>query len=299
MPRTSKSTHPISKLRAILGLAQAKQSISQAKFAKLIGCSASAIESIEMANRRLKVSDDLADRIQAATGADPDSVKKSRGYPNDYNGRPYNLWSWMSWQMRQKRINNYSEANLSRLFVTLEVFVEAAKKKGKLFQFLLALQKAASKASRDLEIDKAANEIAIKKDINLKEGFLPPWNAADHIKYTYDESMKTSRNIILDQIEELESLEKPDLKVIRSTPLDIQFHSLRKRLADNDSYFALSTEERIEYQKAQLRSQIVFNKKKIRTLTKKQNINLFGMQIESAEENIIKAERELILLSKP
>src|SRR5450432_719659 len=70
MPRKPRFNHPVRQVRTCLGH-------SQSAFAKLIGCSAVAVERIE--NGKLQLSVQLANTILEATGADPVSLLAGRG----------------------------------------------------------------------------------------------------------------------------------------------------------------------------------------------------------------------------
>src|SRR5664280_67873 len=69
MPRKPRFIHPVRQVRTCLGH-------SQPSFAKLIGCSAVAIQRIE--NGTLQLSPKLANSIMEATGADPVSLRAGR-----------------------------------------------------------------------------------------------------------------------------------------------------------------------------------------------------------------------------
>jgi DNA-binding XRE family transcriptional regulator len=86
MPKKPKINHPVRQVRICLGH-------TQASFAKLIGCSAIAIQRIE--NGSLKLSPKLAYAIAEATSVDPQTLLKGAGTPVlDRLGQPYSKESF-------------------------------------------------------------------------------------------------------------------------------------------------------------------------------------------------------------
>ncbi|MCX6904154.1 MAG: helix-turn-helix transcriptional regulator, partial [Verrucomicrobia bacterium] len=81
MPRKPRFIHPLRQLRACLGL-------TQTAFARLIGCSAPAIQRIE--NGTMPMSHRIAQNILQATGANPTELRAGRkGKALDIFGNPY------------------------------------------------------------------------------------------------------------------------------------------------------------------------------------------------------------------
>ena len=177
--------------------------------------------------------------------------------------------------------------------------MEAAKKKGKLFQFILGLQNAMIKTARDLEIEKTANEIAIKDDINLKEAFLPPWDAPFFIRYSFDEYMKISKNSAEQQIRDLEKFSKAQKNTTHSEKIRKTRARLNREIDGYDRYFSLSVSERIKYQKARLRKKIISYKRILVNLQKESENMYVKHRISATKRHIQEREKELLLLTKP
>ena len=91
MPKQPKFIHPVRAVRQAVSKAQGKH-LSQPAFANLVGTSAATIQSIELG--RLTPSVELANRICAATGAEPQSLLKRDGKARDIFGRSYSPESW-------------------------------------------------------------------------------------------------------------------------------------------------------------------------------------------------------------
>jgi transcriptional regulator with XRE-family HTH domain len=76
--------HPVAVLRILLGL-------DQQDFAKLIGCSVSTVQSIELGPGRMPLSPEMAMLITDKTGIDPDWLMAGdpSATPVGVNGKPY------------------------------------------------------------------------------------------------------------------------------------------------------------------------------------------------------------------
>ncbi len=89
MPRPPVISHPLRELRRHLG-------VSQAAFGQLIGVSPHTILSVE--NGRLKMSERLARRIEAVSGADAAELRKGLdGRLINRRGRPYTRADFEAW----------------------------------------------------------------------------------------------------------------------------------------------------------------------------------------------------------
>jgi DNA-binding XRE family transcriptional regulator len=86
MPKRPKFIHPVRAVRLTVGDAL-DRTLTQPAFARMVGVSASTIQSIELG--RLRVSRDLANRICLVTGVDPESIMKEVGAPVALHGGPF------------------------------------------------------------------------------------------------------------------------------------------------------------------------------------------------------------------
>jgi DNA-binding XRE family transcriptional regulator len=123
MPRKPRFIHPVRQVRTCLGH-------SQPSFAKLIGCSAVAVQRIE--NGQLQLSSKLANSILEATGADPCSLLAGRdAKAMDMRGREYTKEAYNFYRSvlpcDEKELKNL----LMKIFHQLQLLFIASNRGGK------------------------------------------------------------------------------------------------------------------------------------------------------------------------
>jgi transcriptional regulator with XRE-family HTH domain len=125
MPKKPKFNHPLRKVRKAIGL-------SQAGFARLLGCSTPTIHAVENGKR---ISRTLEARIYVETGANTQELSKGRkGKCLDQNGQPYSTDFYQCWKTKKE---GYDKSSALKDF---EALLEDALRLGKLPDVLVEAQ---------------------------------------------------------------------------------------------------------------------------------------------------------------
>ena len=148
MPIRPRHSHPLRLIRTILGK-------TQTQFGLLVGVSAITIKRIE--NGNLALSDSLAARISAATGAlQVELLKGSKGKAQGIDGRPYTLEIFQRWN----QFWNHASPEQARCraeelteFVKLICVASASGPRSNLRSVVTALGSAMNSICRDYGLD--------------------------------------------------------------------------------------------------------------------------------------------------
>ena len=146
MPKQPKINHPVRQVRTCLGH-------TQAGFAKLVGCSAIAIQRIE--NGSLKLSPKLAHAIAEATKAAPESLLKGPGTAAlDALGQPYTRESFQQLTALLPMTDDELRHDLDSLIRYLELLLIASNRAGtsKTLGVNAAVQAAFAKIADDFNL---------------------------------------------------------------------------------------------------------------------------------------------------
>lgn len=146
MPKKPKIDHPVRQVRTCLGH-------TQPSFAKLVGCSAIAIQRIE--NGSLKLSPKLAHSIAEATNADPFTLLKGPGTPVlDRLGKAYSKGSYNFYRDVVPMTDNELAHYMHTLRRYLQLLLLASNRGGrfKTYGVNAALQDAFEKIAADFDL---------------------------------------------------------------------------------------------------------------------------------------------------
>jgi transcriptional regulator with XRE-family HTH domain len=157
MPRKPRFIHPVRQVRTCLGY-------SQPAFAKLIGCSAAAVQRIE--NDKLPLSRKLANSILEATGADPVTLRAGReAKAMDMMGKEYTKQSLEFYRgvlpCTEKELKFY----LHKSIQYLELLLIASNRSNQIKTYAVnaAIQDSFQKIADDFSLEKPIHNFLIEK----------------------------------------------------------------------------------------------------------------------------------------
>jgi DNA-binding XRE family transcriptional regulator len=157
MPRKPRFIHPVRQVRTCLGH-------SQPSFAKLIGCSAVAVQRIE--NGKLRLSRKLANSIMEATGADPVSLRAGReAKAMDMMGCEFSKRSYEFYKHALPCDEKEWKFLLVKIFHQLQLLFGASNRGGKYKTYAVnaALQEAMTKIADDFNLTDSIRNYLIEK----------------------------------------------------------------------------------------------------------------------------------------
>jgi transcriptional regulator with XRE-family HTH domain len=156
MPRKPRFIHPVRQVRTCLGH-------SQPSFAKLIGCSAAAVQRIE--NGKLPLSSKLANSILEATGADPVSLLAGRdAKAMDMMGREFSKDSYNFYRTVLPCDDKEWMTLLMAIFHQLQLLFVVSNRGGKFKTYAVnaALQTALAKLADDFNLTKSIHNYLLE-----------------------------------------------------------------------------------------------------------------------------------------
>ena len=157
MPRKPRFIHPVRQVRTCLGY-------SQPAFAKLIGCSAIAIQRIE--NGTLQLSRRLANSILEATGADPVTLRAGRdAKAMDMMGQEYSKESLELYKNTLPCTEYELKYYRYKLILYLEMLLIASNRTNnvKTYPVNAAIQEAFLKIAQDFDLEKSIHNFLIEE----------------------------------------------------------------------------------------------------------------------------------------
>lgn len=141
MPKKPKFIHPVRSLREIIR--EVNSSMSQAKFARLVGVSEPLINAIEAGQRR--VTPFIARKISLATGSSAESLIQKRGKPETlyrlkYTAKAFQQWKAPTSDDQGKDLRKAAlEEDCYRAVNSVDKLLKAAEEQGKFSQVHLDL----------------------------------------------------------------------------------------------------------------------------------------------------------------
>ena len=156
MPRKPRFVHPVRQVRTCLGH-------SQPAFAKLVGCSAVAVQRIE--NGTLQLSAKLANAILEATGADPVSLLAGKDAKAlDMSGKEYTKEAYQFYKSVLPCDEKESQTLLMAVFRQFQLLFYASNLGGKYRTYAVngALQSALAKLADDFNLKQSIHNLLIE-----------------------------------------------------------------------------------------------------------------------------------------
>src|SRR5208282_1403616 len=157
MPRKPRFIHPVRQVRTCLGF-------SQPAFAKLVGCSAVAIQRIE--NGTLQLSRKLANSILEATGADPFTLRAGReANAMDMMGHEYTKQSYEFYKGVIPCTEKELKFHLYKLIHYLELLLIASNRVNQIKTYAVngAIQESFQKIAEDFNLEKGIHNFLIEQ----------------------------------------------------------------------------------------------------------------------------------------
>jgi transcriptional regulator with XRE-family HTH domain len=157
MPRKPRFIHPVRQVRTCLGY-------SQPAFAKLVGCSAVAIQRIE--NGTLQLSRKLANSILEATGADPSTLRAGReAKAMDMMGHEYSKKSLEFYRGVLPCTEKELKFHLYKIIQYLELLLIASNRSNQIKTYAVngAIQESFQKIAEDFNLEKAIHNFLIEQ----------------------------------------------------------------------------------------------------------------------------------------